>query len=191
MLSLECEGDHCRLTLDAGRGNALSPRLLAALAAAVRDAATRAPALLVAARGRSFCTGLDLALASQLDRAGMAALMAEFDAALFALLHFPGPTVAAVGGNALAGGALLALACDARIVARTAGRIGIHGARLGIAYPDIAIEIVRLRLARARGEAMLYGGEIFDAQLAAEYHFAQAVVPEPELVPSALAWLRA
>ena len=191
MLQLENHTDHCRLTLAAGRGNALSLDLLRQLLEAIERAAQLAPALLLAAQGRSFCTGLDLTLASRLDRAGMDELMAAFDAALGALFRFPGPTVAAIGGNALAGGALLALACDARLVAEGAGRLGIHGARLGIAYPDIAIEIVRARLARAQVETTLYGGEIFAAEAAVERGFAQAVVAADELIAACLEWIRA
>jgi enoyl-CoA hydratase len=191
VLELTNHTDHCRLTLAAGRGNALSLELLTQLLLAIERAARLAPALLLAAQGRSFCTGLDLRLASRLDRAGMDELMAAFDAALSALFRFPGPTVAAIGGNALAGGALLALACDTRLVAEGAGRLGIHGARLGIAYPDIAIEIVRARLSRAQVEATLYGGEIFTAEAAVERGFAQAVVPEDELIPACLDCIRA
>ncbi|RKZ11729.1 enoyl-CoA hydratase/isomerase family protein, partial [bacterium] len=57
----------------------------------------------------------------------MRELMASFHRALRAVLLWPAPVVAAIGGHALAGGALLALCADRRVMAHGPYRFGIHG----------------------------------------------------------------
>lgn len=152
------------ITLRRGRGNALRTNDLHRLAEELeRLEADGAPPLVISASGRSFCTGLDLRAAIRLDREGMAVLMAAFHRALSALFFYSGGVVAAVGGHALAGGAVLALAADRRVFAAGSSRVGIHGVSMGVAYPDIAVETVRARFPRPEAEAILYRGATFAA----------------------------
>lgn len=150
-----------RATLVRGRGNALDPRTLTELEGLFEPNA-KAPPVLLGAHGRSFCTGLDLRLAASLDREGMRELMEAFHGALRACFAYPAPVVAALAGHALAGGALLALACDRRVMACGEARFGIHGVKMGIAYPDVAVEILRHQLPRPLLEDLLYRGRLYD-----------------------------
>jgi enoyl-CoA hydratase len=59
------------------------------------------------------------------------------------LFSIPKPVVAAVNGHAIAGGAILALACDYRIMARGSGTIGVPELRVGVPFPLVPLEIVR------------------------------------------------
>lgn len=149
-----------RVVLDAGRGNALGPDLLARLEEAF-DPRVHVPGpVVLTGRGRSFCTGLDLVAAAAFDRGQMGDLMDAFHRALRSVLLWPGPVVAALQGNALAGGALLALCADERLLAHGPGRFGIHGVQLGVVYPQIAVEVARWRLGRRPAEDLLYGGAL-------------------------------
>jgi enoyl-CoA hydratase/carnithine racemase len=171
-----------RIRLVGPRGHALRIPGLRQLADLVESAAAHgAPPLLLEADGRSFCTGLDLDAASQLDRAELRELMREFHRAMRAVFLYRGGSVAAVGGHALAGGAILALACDSRVVAEGAGRLGIHGVRLGIAYPDVAVEIVRRRFSRRHAEQILYAGETLAAEEAPGLGWADALASRQAL----------
>jgi len=163
-----------RVVLDAGRGNALGPELLARIAAAF-DPGSQAPGpVVLAACGRSFCTGLDLGTSFDLDRDGMRELMDRFHRALEAVLLWPGPVVAGIQGHALAGGALLALCADRRLMAHGPGRFGIHGVQLGVVYPQAAIEVLRWRVGRRLAERLLYAGRL----RAGHEAFAEGLVDE-------------
>lgn len=146
-------------TLVRGRGNSLDEASLLELQR-LFTAEGPAPPVVLRARGRSFCTGLDLRHAVSLDREGMRAFMEAFHRALRACFAYPAPVVAAIAGHALAGGALLALACDRRVLARGAARFGVHGVKMGIAYPDVAVEILRHQLPRPLLEDVLYRGRL-------------------------------
>jgi enoyl-CoA hydratase len=115
----------------------------------------------------------------------MRELMRRFHRAIAACLFYEGACVAAVGGHALAGGALLALACDRRILALGAGKVGIHGARMGLAYPDIAVEVVRHALSRKEAERALYGAGLVEAELAHRRGWSQELVEPASLEEAA------
>ena len=144
-----------------GRGNALDPETLQALIDAFEEARDDPRPVILCARGRSFCTGLDLQAAATADRAAMAHLMERFHRALAACFLHPRPVVAALGGHALAGGALLALACDRRVMADGDRRFGIHGVHLGVSYPQVAVEKVEEAARREAVALQAMGPESF------------------------------
>ena len=161
MLSQETGPDGIRrVILDAGRGNALGVELLGRIAGAFDPAREVPGPVVLAARGRSFCTGLDLVANFELGREDMRELMLGFHRALAAVLLWPGPVVAEIQGHALAGGALLSFCADRRLMAHGSARFGVHGVQLGVVYPQVAIEVLRWRLGRAGAERLLYGARL-------------------------------
>ncbi len=176
--------------LHRGRGNALDENTLGALAAAFRRADGDPKPIVLASAARSFCTGLDLDFAIELDRTGMARLMRAFEEALRACYLHPAPVVAAIAGHALAGGALLALCCDRRILAARGCRFGIHGIHLGVSYPEIAIEVLRDSWPRRLVEELLYEGRIYEPQDALRRGLVDLVVPGEEVEEEAVACAR-
>lgn len=115
-------GTVCRLVLDRpAQGNALSPGLVAALDAALDDAAARGATLLVfEGAGRNFCTGFDLSdIADQTDDS-LLARFARVELLLQRVHRAPCPTVAVVRGRAIGAGADLFAACTHRLAQRGA-----------------------------------------------------------------------
>jgi hypothetical protein len=96
----------------------------------------------------------------------MDGFMAWFDAVMLRVFAFPRPVVAALGGHAVAGGAVLALACDARVMGAGAGWFGLNEVRLGVPFPASALEIVRYAVPARSVEAALYDGELVDPRAA-------------------------
>jgi enoyl-CoA hydratase len=149
--------------LTCGKANALNPHSLAAVERALDEAAGGgARGLVLTGYGRFFSAGLDLVTLYGLERDAMDGFMAWFDAVMLRVFSFPGPVVAAVGGHAVAGGAVLALACDARVMGAGAGRFGLNEIRLGVPFPASALEIVRHAVPAASLARVLYEGELFD-----------------------------
>src|SRR5437763_266441 len=98
--------------------NALSSELIAALKQAVEAASPDgARAIVLSGSSGRFSGGLDLPLLLTLDRAGIADLLRGLYSLLGALACSPIPTVAAITGHAPAGGTVLALFCDWRVMA--------------------------------------------------------------------------
>ena len=136
-LRIERQGPLAVLRLDKARGNAIDATLVDELAAACAEL-TREPALrgvlLASAHPKLFCPGLDLVSLVGYDRSGMERFMAAFSEALFALYALEKPVIAAVSGHAVAGGCILALAADVRLLRRGA-QIGLNEVKVGVPLP--------------------------------------------------------
>jgi enoyl-CoA hydratase len=122
-------------------GNAINDGLLDGLLAAFDDAA-RDPAVrgvLLAASGKIFCPGLDLIELRKLDRPALHRFMSKLTKCFLALYTFPKPVVAAISGHALAGGCVIALTSDWRVL-RWGALVGLNEIRVGLPLPlDVAL----------------------------------------------------
>jgi enoyl-CoA hydratase len=167
--SVEWRDGLALVRLTAGKANALNARSLAAVERALDEAAGGgARGVILTGYARFFSAGLDLVTLYGLERDAMDGFMAWFDAVMLRVFAFPRPVVAAIGGHAVAGGAVLALACDARVMGASAGRIGLNEIRLGVPFPASALEIVRHAVPATSVESVLYEGELFDPRAALE-----------------------
>ncbi|MCS7015670.1 MAG: enoyl-CoA hydratase-related protein [Gemmatales bacterium] len=170
---------------------ALVAQLIEAFARASADGQVRA--VILTANGPAFCAGMDLAeLAETLDRPDEAEQVHADThrlAELYELIYAcPKPTIAAVPGPAVAGGAGLVTVCDLALATPQA-RFGYPEVRRGLVAAIVLPHLLRLvgeRLARE----LLLGGELMDAPRAYQVGLINAIVSESDLLPTALQWAR-
>ncbi len=181
------EGGVRVLTLDRPPANALDETLLADLAAALEAARAddRVRAVVLTGAGTFFSAGLDLAAPRRSDAAARALRDLYRDSHL-RLLTLPKPTLAVVNGHAVAGGIVLALACDHRLGRDGDYRVGLNEVAIGASYPRIAFEIVRLRLPHARASELLLGAALYPASQAVHLGVVDELLPADTIVPAAL-----
>lgn len=139
-----------------GRGpNVLTMDSLGALLAFLKE--FEHEPILIAGEMGAFSAGLDSAIDDEFQIREALALIDEIIVRLF--LH-PAPTVAAINGHAIAGGCLLAQACDQRIACEENGvRIGMPGVALGILYPPRALRLLQYRVPSFHLETVLLGAD--------------------------------
>ena len=142
-----------------GPANALDPALVAQLGTSLDEAEASGRPLVLTGNKRFFSAGLDLAGLPE-DRDAMGAFVDAFDGLVRRLFLFPCPTVAAVNGHAVAGGAILATACDVRIGATGAYRIGVSEVQLGVIFPAAAFEVLRAAVPPERSAEVLLRGRL-------------------------------
>ncbi len=166
------------LTLDRPPANAEDETLLtdlgAALDAARTDDAVRAVVLTGA--GSFFCGGFDLRAPRRDDATGPLFRDLFRDTHLN-LLTLPKPTVTMLNGHAIAGGLVLALACDYRLGVEGEYPVGANEVAIGASYPRVALEIIRLRLPHARASEVLLGAALYPASQALRLGIVDEVFP--------------
>ncbi|OBH89258.1 enoyl-CoA hydratase/isomerase family protein [Mycobacterium sp. E2989] len=157
MIDVKTVRDVRVLTLSSGPVNAQDIELLEALTSAVRDLGRAdAGALVITGAGRAFSAGVDLNRVVEGGAGYTDRLVPALSAAFEAVFCYPGPTVAAINGAAIAGGCVLACACDRRLIGPRA-QIGAAEVRVGVPFPVAALEVMRYACGD-RAEEVLLGG---------------------------------
>jgi methylglutaconyl-CoA hydratase len=171
--------------------NALSRALLAQL----RDAVDRLSveekvrAVVLTGAGTAFCAGMDLKEAAAIDAAPdseeqTVATFQEFADLLQRLHTLPKPTIAAVNGDALAGGAGLMAACDLAVAAEAA-RIGYPEVRRGLVAAIVMHDLTR-QVGDRRARELLLGGGLIDSATAHAWGLLNSVTTTGECLNVAI-----
>jgi len=93
----------------------------------------------------------------------------------------------ALAGLAIAGGFVIAQACDRRLCARGKATLGAPELKVGVPFPAIAVEILRRALPLERLHAILYTGRIVSAEVALAEGLVDELVDPEALLERALA----
>lgn len=135
-IGIEVRDGVATLRMEREKSNAINAGTVEALSQAFgRVAADPSVRAVLLTSGRKlFSPGLDLATLVAYDRPTMRAFMEGFSRWLQALVDCPKPVVAAVGGHAIAGGLVLALTADWRIL-RDDAEIGLNEVKIGVPLP--------------------------------------------------------
>jgi enoyl-CoA hydratase/carnithine racemase len=171
--------------------NALNPALISALHEAIVGApAHGARAVVLSGSPGLFSAGLDVPGLLALDRDGMLAFWRRFNALLGAIGRSPLPIVAAIGGHSPAGGAVLALFCDFRVMAQGAYRIGLNEVQVGLSVPPVIQFALRRLLGAHRAERLMVAGMMIDPAEALRIGFVDELAEPDAVVPRAIEWCR-
>lgn len=163
--------------------NALSSGIRAGVRAALEAfLADGLRAVVITGRGSAFCAGGDLK-AMPADAAGGAAFIQEIMDWFELVERYPLPTVAALNGAAVGGGAELALACDL-VVAADRAILGFPETQVGLMAPFAAARLPGL-VPRAVAKELTLTGRVLSAGEAAGLGLVNRVVPLDELLPAA------
>jgi enoyl-CoA hydratase/carnithine racemase len=161
--------------------NALAQQTMAELDEAIELARSESRVLVIRGAGaKAFCAGGDLKELEHMRSAEEAGAMARrMRATLDKLPQLPIPVIAALNGDALGGGAELAIACDFRVAASHA-RIGFPQITLGLMPAWGASERLAALAGRGRSLYTLLTGTIFTAAEAMHAGLIEKVVPSDE-----------
>ncbi|HEY9111847.1 MAG TPA: enoyl-CoA hydratase/isomerase family protein [Rhodanobacteraceae bacterium] len=170
--------------------NALNPELIATLKRAIVQApAEGAAALVISGSPGLFSAGLDIPALLQLDRDKMRAFWNDFFGVCAALACAPIPVAAAVTGHSPAGGAVLAIFCDYRVMARGEYKIGLNEVQVGLTVPDCIQAALRRLAGPYRAERLLVAGTMLDAEDALGSGIIDELTDVDHVVTRTLAWL--
>ena len=171
--------------------NALDPGLIAALRAAIEGApGSGARGLVLSGRPGMFSAGLDVPYLLNLDRAAITAAWEDFYGLMEALATSSIPIAAAITGHSPAGGAVLAIFCDYRVMAEGDFRIGLNEVEVGIPMPPVIHGAMTRQVGARQAERLLAGGLMIPAAEALAIRLVDELAPPEQVVERALGFCR-
>jgi enoyl-CoA hydratase len=173
------------LRLAHGKASALDVELLDALLRELDGVSEDVRALILTGTGSIFSAGVDLFRLTQGGADYVRRFLPLLSRFLRTLFAFPRPVVAAANGHAIAGGCVIVLAADARLMAEGAGRIGVPELLVGVPFPAAALEVVRFAVPRDKLQSLIYTGRTLPPQEALAAGLVDEVVAADDLLARA------
>ena len=189
MLEIVNHGPVRELRLARPPANALNGPLLQALEEALATANDEADAAVISGAHGMFSAGLDVPELIDLDRPAFTRLWQQFISLQRSIALSSIPVVFALTGHAPAGGLVLAVFGDYRIMPEGRFKTGLNEVQLGLVVPDEPFgALIRLVGPRA-AERLGVKGEMIDARSAERVGLVDELVATPEdVVPRAVEW---
>jgi len=186
-MTLERHDDVRVLRLDNGKANAMNPELLRDLEHGVSEfLGSDGRALVITGYDRFFSAGLDLVTLSEFDRLELQDFMRLFHRVMLGVFECPRPVVAAINGHAVAGGCVLALQADHRVLSDGKLKMGLNETRLGLGLPACAAQPLLCQVPAASLIRIALEGELVDAATALELGLVHELAAPADVLPRAL-----
>ena len=191
MIAVIEHGQIRELQLNRPPANALSTEMMHAIRLAVEAAPQEgARALVLSGSPGMFSAGLDVPLLLTLDRSGISEAWCALYAMMEAIARSSIPIVAAITGHAPAGGTVLSLFCDYRIVAEGNWKLGLNEVQVGIPLPPVILAGLRRLVGPRNAEHLGMRGLLVPPAQALKYGLVEEIVPSDQLIARAIEWCR-
>lgn len=181
--------DHslAEVRLERGKVNALDEEVVDELAACLRGLASDpgVRSVVLTGAGKFFSFGFDIPGFLGHSKEAFLAYLRKFAALYRDLFAHPKPVVAALNGHTIAGGCMLALACDGRLMSAGKGKIALNEIAFGSTLFAGSVELLRYRVGDRRAEQIAFSGALYTPEEALGLALVDRVVPEGELLPAA------
>lgn len=176
---LELRDDVAWLTLDDGKVNAMSPKLLGEIASQLDEAQKNAAVTVIQGREGIFSAGFDMPTLGA-GRDAAIAMVRDGARLVQRMLAHPHPVITACTGHAYPMGAFLMLSADSRFGVQGPYRIGMNETAIGLTVPLFALTLAEARLTR-HGYAQVAAARLFAPDEARAVGYLDHVVPASEL----------
>ncbi len=173
--------------------NAIDPALLADLRKMVKKIHANqidAKALIISGSPGIFSAGLDVPALLGCDRDEMRGFWADFFGLWKGLATLPIPVVAALTGHSPAGGTVLALFCDYRVLAEGDFKVGLNEVQVGLVAPQPIVYALQRLVGIRAAERHLVAGDLIAPQAALQIGLVDELAPVEQVVERALDWCR-
>ena len=176
------------LTLHRGKVNALNGAVVAEFQGRLEELAAddSVGAVVLTGRGKFFSFGLDVPELYSMSKQDFAGFLRAFTHLYTTLFVYPKPVIAALNGHAIAGGCMMAIACDRRLMAEGRAKMALNEITFGSTVFAGSVEMLRASVGQRNAEEVLLSGAMFDPHRALAIGLLDAVVPAGDLMDLAL-----
>ncbi len=175
------------LTLRRGKVNALHEPMVEELQETFlsleRDSEVRA--VILTGSGKFFSFGFDIPALLSYRQEAFTSFLIKFTDLYSNLYLYPKPTIAAINGHAIAGGCMLALACDYRLMVQSRAKISLNEITFGASIFAGCVEMLRACVGQQYAERILLSGDVYIADEALEMHLVDQIAAGDRLLHDA------
>jgi 3,2-trans-enoyl-CoA isomerase len=154
------------LSLDRGRSNAINSEMVSELHQMIRNIENddSIAGLIITGKEGFFSAGLDLIELYNYDEDQIREFWVEFLSLVTSMVSFKKPMIAAISGHSPAGGCVLAICCDYRVMAEGKFIIGLNEVPVGIIVPESIFHLYAFWLGNAPAYRALLEGKLMNTQ---------------------------
>jgi enoyl-CoA hydratase/carnithine racemase len=189
MILVEHRGSVAIIKLQRGVTNPLDRQLVGHLSTMIHrvggDPAVRG-VVLGSANDKFFSIGFDIPQLFELSRPQFTAYYQAFNRVCLDLSAMPKPTVAAITGHAIAGGCILALCCDYRMIADGRKLMGLNEVKLGVPVPYVADCILRDLVGGRHARQIVESGDFYGPEESLSLGLVDQVCPADQVLSRAV-----
>ena len=170
-----------------GKANALDVEMLEALSRELELLSGEPGGVVLTGSAGFFSAGVDLTRVLDSPGEYTTTLIEALQRSLQRLYRFPRPLVAAINGHTIAGGLVLACACDYRVVGSPTAKLGLTELAVGVPFPHLAFEVVRQALGSTVTRRLILEANLIDSRQAADLGVVDETVAADQLIDRAIA----
>lgn len=191
MTSVEVES-HDKVTLlklKRGITNALSLEFLEEISKnlnELKDDASANSLVLTSENYKFFSIGFDIPILYELNRNEMKIFYQTFNRLSLDLYTFPKPTIAAITGHVIAGGCILTLCCDYRIISEGHKLMGLNEIKLGVPIPYPGDCILHQIAGSKYAKEIMESGDFYEPENSLQMGMVDQVVPLENVLPESI-----
>lgn len=192
MLELQDHGPVREIRLNRPPANALNEALVSQLDEALKTAAGEAGAVVLSGLPGMFSAGLDVPELLGFARQEFSRLWEQFIGVQRTIATLPVPIAFALTGHAPAGGILLGVFADYRVMPRGNFKTGLNEVQIGLVVPEPPYAALIRLIGQAAAEKLVMEGAMITSEQAAQIGLIDELVESPEeTVSRAIEWCQA
>lgn len=175
------------LTLTRGKVNALDESFVERLSKSLGHLASDRDirAVILTGQGKFFSFGFDIPEFLSYPRDSFIRYLTKFCNLYTSMFLFPKPLIAALNGHTIAGGCMLAIACDYRLMLSGKAKIGLNEITFGSTLPAGCVEMLKYSVGPGNAQKILYSGAMYSAEEARQLGLVDQVCPPEALLDTA------
>jgi enoyl-CoA hydratase len=184
-VTYQSEETYAIITINNGKANAISHEVIAGLNKSLDKASEENKVVILTGKTGFFSAGFDLKVMAKSPESAKE-LVTKGSKLSLRMLSFPQPIIVACSGHAIAKGAFLLLSADYRIGVEGAFKIGLNEVMIGMTMHNAGIAIAKARLSEVYLNRSVNNAEIYSSKQAIAAGFLDVIVPEDDLMSTAI-----
>ena len=176
------------VTYSRGKVNALNEPAVEQLSACFHKLAAdpEVKAVIITGQGKFFSFGFDIPGFLSYSKEQFIGYLMKFTSFYLDLFLFEKPVVAALNGHTIAGGCMIAIACDCRLMVAGKARISLNEITFGSSVFAGSVEILKYQVGAKAAESILYSGAMYSAEEAKRLGLIDQICSEQSLMEEAV-----